>query len=72
MDRQTAEKVVSLIEGTTARLNEALILAEQNFSKDDFEHFRGVIANILVELQADALKTVYAHHRDLDKYGYSR
>lgn len=72
MDRQTAERVVALTEGATAQLNEALVLAKQHFSKDDFEEFRGVIANVLVELQADALKTVYSHHRDLDKYGYSR
>ena len=72
MDREAAESVVSSIEAATEQLNIALRLAQERFDKEDFEEFRSAVATVLVELQANVLRPVYLHHRDLDKHGYLR
>jgi len=72
MEREAAESVVSSIEAATEQLNIALRLAQERFDKEDFEEFRSAVATVLVELQANVLRPVYLHHRDLDKHGYLR
>jgi len=71
MHRVQAEKVVELVDLASTRLGEALVIAEQHFSREDFESFRTAIASILVELRADALRCIHARYADLDPHGYS-
>jgi hypothetical protein len=72
MEKQLAQEILAFAEAATESLNKGLVLAKEKCSESDFNQIRSAVANILVAIQADLLKSVYARYPDLDKFGYRR
>ena len=72
MEKRVAQEILSLAEAATESLNKSLLLAKEHCDEGDFNQIRSAVANVLVAIQADMLKPVYARYPELDKFGYRR
>lgn len=72
MEKHVAQEILSLAEAATENLNRSLILIKEHSSESDFNQARKAVANTLVAIQTELLKSVYAKYPEFDKFGYHR
>ncbi|MGE3249054.1 MAG: hypothetical protein AB7J28_01855 [Hyphomonadaceae bacterium] len=65
MDRATAERVERLGRDANAALNEALVIAQETCSTEEFVKLRTVVGRIMGSVVIDVLQPLYAEYPEI-------
>jgi hypothetical protein len=70
MDRDIATKMIAAGDRATEALNDILLMGESVLTLDESHAMKLAVGTILVSVQMDVLRAVYAQYPDLDRFGY--